>query len=184
MIEKGLDGRWNNQHLDFVRSPASDVVNAATQLLQGHAYEIEYGQTLHLRGCSNYLFYQLVNSEWTTLELLTCKKINLRHHLNDLIRSMNSQAISFSISDTSGVITYKWFDSEGPLSEFFYESNSFDSSDKMYYEFVNNFLTSKNIYILYASWSSRFRKNEKEEAILDPELCKADFRSIYCVEFD
>ena len=74
MIEKGLDGRWNNQHLDFVRSPASDVVNAATQLLQGHAYEIEYGQTLHLRGCSNYLFYQLVNSEWTTLELLTCKK--------------------------------------------------------------------------------------------------------------
>ena len=148
MIKKGLNGLWDTHYLDFVRSPVVDVVNAVTQLFQGHAYEIEYGQTLHLRGCSTYLFYQLVNSEWTTIEGLGYKNFYIGEHLEELISSINSQAITFTINNTSDVIIYKWFDSKDTLSEFFYLCNSFDSSDKMYYDFVDNFNTPDRFRLL------------------------------------
>ena len=65
---KGISYLFKSQSLIFVKTPASEVVRAATQLFQGQARKLLYGQSLGIRDCSTYLFYQFIDSEWTTGE--------------------------------------------------------------------------------------------------------------------
>ena len=139
-----------------------------------------------IRDCSTYLFYQFIDSEWTTIEMLRYKKFRMSDHIKDLIRYINSQAIYYSVDDTGETIRYKWFDSEEKLSSFFYQANIYDSYERtnLNYKFIDDFLKSKNISVYYAQWSMLWSLKDPEVLIEDKSLSENDFQSIYYVEFD
>ena len=185
---KGLSELMKSQYLDFVKAPVCNVVDSATKLFQGHASKLVYGQSLNVNDYSTYLFYQFVDSEWTTVEILRHKKFLISNNMKDLISSIDTQAVSFYINSTSDIIGYKWLDSEETLSDFFYQNNAYDSGEmaNRNYKFVDDFLISKNIYVFYASWSRRpLRYRESNEVLIaDPSLTDSDFDALYCVEFN
>ena len=132
-------------------------------------------------------FYQFIDSEWTTIEMLRYKNFRISDNIKDLIKWMNSQYVYYYTNDTGGFIGYEWFDAEEKLGSFFYQSNCYDSDEIMNlnYKFIDDFLISKNIYAHYAQWSSSWNLKDYSRGVLieDQSLSKNDFHSIYCVEF-
>jgi len=175
-------GTDTSQLLDFIKAPIEDIIHVLESIVPIEIQRNVYGRCIKVDN-SGYLFYQIRDNAWTTIEYIATGHLQISRYIPEAIKTLRVKAVHYEYNDTTEFMNYVCFDSTGVLES--YDSNTVS---KQYFEedvdpvsYVDQLLKDQGIYALCGGWSGHFSSPGSSLEIIDPSISPNDFIAFHYV---